>query len=243
MVFGLFGGAKPTPKNIDKQMTRVKERYAQPEFRRAAMDQLLEWGTPEAFDALLKRFTVVVQSPHWDEEEKRWLSGVLAEHGEEAKAALIRFLAKENHIAYAAKALHRLCTSDDELVEHLIEALKARAPDDHRTVQGKQELVAALGQRASPEQLAVVVAYLDDHSDDVQCAAVDVIKDRQVTAGYDRLREMICEDIHSARVVRQAAAAVAALKLPIDPQKALEPAVTEDFVVKEGTLAPNRSGG
>lgn len=243
MVFGLFGGAKPTPKNIDKQVTKVKERYAQPEFRRGAMDQLLAWGTPEAFDGLLKRFTVVVQSPHWDEEEKRWLSGVLAEHGDEAKAALIRFLAKENHIAYAAKALHRLCTSDDELVDHLIDALQARPPDDHRTVQGKQELVAAIGQKASPEQLKVVVAYLDDHSDDVQCVAVDVIKDRKVESGYGRLTEMICEDIHSARVLRQAAGAVAKLKLPIDPGKALEPAVTEDFIVQEGTLAPNRGGG
>ena len=240
MVFGLFGAGKPTQKNIEKQITKVKERYAQPEFRRGAMDQLLEWNTPEAFDALLKRFTVVIQSPHWDEQEKKWLVEVLAESGAPAKDALIRFLNKENHIAHATKALQRLCNDQEELVSYLAEALKLRPVDDHRTVQGKQELVAALGERGHGAVLDIVVPYLDDHSDDVQCVAIDAVRDRSIDAGFGRLAEMVCEDVHSARVLRQAAGAIAELKLPIDPAKPLEPAVTEDFVVREGTLSSNR---
>ena len=111
-LFGLLGGDKPTPKNISKLVNKVKERYAQPEYRRTAMEKLLSWSTPEALDAVLSRFTVVVQSPHWDEEEKRWLVEELAERGQPAKEALTRFLARENHIAFAAKALARLGTKD-----------------------------------------------------------------------------------------------------------------------------------
>ena len=41
----------------------------------------------EALAAVLARFTVVVQSPHWDEEEKRWLVDELATRGEPARIA------------------------------------------------------------------------------------------------------------------------------------------------------------
>ena len=63
MVLGLFGGNKPTQKNIDKQVTKVKERFAQNDFRRMAMDKLLEWGTPEAYDGLLKRLRLWFKAP------------------------------------------------------------------------------------------------------------------------------------------------------------------------------------
>ena len=62
---GIFGSDKPTQKNIEKLVIRVKERYAQPEYRREAMERLLGWNTPEAIIGALARFTVVAQSPHW----------------------------------------------------------------------------------------------------------------------------------------------------------------------------------
>src|SRR5688500_3991164 len=101
---GIFGGDKPTQKNIDKLVLRVKERYAQPEYRREAMERLLAWGTPASINGVLARFTVVAQSPHWDEEEKRWLVDELVRLGGPARDALKTFLAKENHIAFAARA-------------------------------------------------------------------------------------------------------------------------------------------
>lgn len=234
-LFGLLGGDKPNPKNISKLVTKVKERYAQPEYRRTAMEKLLSWSTPEALDAVLSRFTVVVQSPHWDEEEKRWLVEELAERGEPAKEALTRFLARENNIAFAAKALARL-TSKEEYVDELIKALRARPPEDHRTVQGKQELILALGDAGEPRAVEAVLPYLDDHADDVQCAAIDVIERHQAEVGYPKLAEILTDEVRSARVLRHAAGALSRLKAPIDPQKPLQPAVTEDYVVKDGTL-------
>ena len=132
-LFGLFGSDKPTEKSIAKQVTRVKERYAQPEYRRMAMETLFDWGTPEALDGILARFTVVVQSPHWDEEEKRWLVEELAERGQPAIEALRRFLKTSNNIGFADRALQRLCDEDQYRIE-LGEALKARDPEDYRSV-------------------------------------------------------------------------------------------------------------
>lgn len=238
-LFGLFGSDKPTEKNISKAVNKVKERYAQPEFRKAAMDQLIGWGTPEAYDGLLQRFTVVVQSPHYDEQEKRWLVDELAEHGDEARAALRRFLLKENHIAFAARALSRL-TTPDTYAEALIESLAAREVDDYRSVQGKLELIHALLDTQHSGVPDAIFPYVHDHGDDVQCAAIDGVEQVGTDAHKQALVEMLADDVQSARVLRHAAGAVSRLGLAIDPAKALEAAVTEDYVVQDGKLVKNR---
>lgn len=238
----LFGGDKPTQKNIDKLVVRVKERYAQPEYRREAMDKLLAMATPEAITGVLARFTVVAQSPHWDEEEKRWLVDQLSALGEPARAALLAFLKKTDHIAFAAKALQRLTTSE-QLVADLIACLTARPPEDHRSSHGKAELVAALADTNDARARDAVVPYLDDHSDDVRCATVDALEKLWALPGdkggaEHRMRAAVADDARSARVLRHTAGAMHRLGVNVDPTKALPPAVAEDFVVKDGKLQP-----
>jgi hypothetical protein len=240
-------GDKPTQKGIDKQVLRLKERYAQPEYRREAMDKLLAWGTPEAYAGVLARFTVVAQSPHWDEEEKRWLVDELATRGEPAKAALQAFLAKEDHVAFAAKALRKLSSSPEQWIADMIAALHARPADDHRTTLGKAELVAQLKDGGSPVVIAAVVPYLDDHADDVQMATIDCIDHHHAGIADDvkaevarRFQHIVADEARSARVLRHAAAAMARLKLAVDPTRPLAPAVAEDFVVKDGVLVAAR---
>jgi hypothetical protein len=242
----LFGD-KPNPKSIDKLTLKVKERYAQPEYRREAMDKLLAWSTPEALAAVLQRFTVVVQSPHWDEEEKRWLVEELASRGDPAKAALQAFLAKDDHIAFAAKALRQLSTSTETWIADLLVALRARPPEDHRTTQGKAELINVLKDADAHVALAAIVAYLSDHADDVQMAALEAVQGLWPKASADdkgaidaALKAIVVDDARSARVLRQAASVMATLAIPVDATKALAPAVAEDFVVKDGVLVAAR---
>jgi hypothetical protein len=235
-LFGLLGGDKPTPKNIQRLVSKVKERYAQPEYRRGAMERLLSWGTPEAMDGVLARFTVVAQSPHWDEEEKRWLVEELAEKGDAAKGALVRFMKRENHLAFAAAALKQLCPQED-FVQLVGEALAARSPEDYRSAQGKQELNACLADAGGPDQGARLTPYLDDHADDVQCTTIDAVEKLHAEAAYERMKGMLTEEEHSARVLRHAASALSRLGVPVLLDKPLQPAVTEDFVIKEGKLA------
>ena len=242
----LFGD-KPTQKAIDKQVLRVKERYAQPEYRREAMDKLLAWGTPEALTAVLARFNVVVQSPHWDEEEKRWLVDELATRGEPAKQALQLFLAKEDSVAFASKALRKLSSSKEQWLKDMIAALHARPADDHRTTQGKAELVAQLKDEGGPEVVEAVLPYLADHSDDVQMATIDCL-DHHVEGAADALKAqvatrfaaIVADDARSARVLRHAAAAMARRQFAVDATKPLAPAVAEDFVVTDGKLVAAR---
>jgi hypothetical protein len=238
---------KATQKGIDKQVLRLKERYAQPEYRREAMDKLLAWGTPEAYAGVLTRFTVVAQSPHWDEEEKRWLVDELAARGEPAKLALQAFLAREDSVAFAVKALRKLSSSQEQWINDLVAALHARPADDHRTTLGKAELVAQLKDGGGGEVVAAVLPYLGDHADDVQMATIDCVDHHFAAAPDDvkagvtaRLQAIVADDARSARVLRHAAGAMARLKLPVDATKPLAPPVAEDFVVKDGALVAAR---
>ena len=239
--FGLFGIDKPSEKAIAKQVTHVKEQYAKPDYRQMAMDKLLGWGTKESLKGLLSRFTVVVQSPHWDEEEKRWLVEQLATRGDLAKAVLQEFLLKSSDVTHAIKALARLC-SKTELDAILSQALKACSPEDYRTSQSKIELIFALQEHGSPNLENEILPYLDDHNDDVKCAALDVCMVQKCEISYPRILQMISETEHSARVLRQAATAVCQLEIPVDLHKPLAAEVAEDFVVKNGKLKPSHRG-
>lgn len=237
--FGLFGNNKPSDKAIAKQMAYVKEQYAKTEYRTMAMEKLLEWNTKESLKAVLSRFNVVVQSPHWDEEEKRWLMDQMVEKGDLAKEVLIEFLLNGNAVTHAIQALSRL-SNKKELSDVLIHSLKSRVPEDHRTSQSKIELIMALQEYEMLNVDAEIIPYIDDHNDDVKCAALAVLSAQESTLAYPRLIAMLSENHHSARVLRQAANAVAQLKIPIDPNQILVPEVLEDFVVKKGILTPGR---
>lgn len=243
----LFGGDKNSAKNVDKLVLRVKERYAQPEYRREAMDKLLSMGTAEAYAGVLKRFTVVVQSPHWDEEEKRWLADELATRGDAARTALNEYLAKEDHIAFASKSLLKLSSSKDAWLADMLKALAARPPEDHRTTIGKAELINQLKDGGDSTIVKAVVPYFFDHADDVQLAAFDCAEhyadttdDDSKTVLHEALRNVLVDDTRSARVLRHAALKMSTLGVTVDASKPLAPAVAEDFKVDNGLLVPSR---
>jgi hypothetical protein len=234
-LFGLFGKDKPSEAAIAKQVTRVKEQYAKPEYRQMAMDKLLEWGDKPSLKGLLNRFSVVVQSPHYDEEEKRWLADELAKRGDLAKEVLVDFLQHANEVSYAILALSKL-SSEQELTSILISALQARSPEDHRSSQSKMELIAALEEREAANLGDLLIPYLDDHNDDVKCIAMDVIAAKNAEQAYPKIAQMLCEDQHSARVLRHAAAMVCKMGIAVSLAKPLTQEVAEDFVVKDGKL-------
>lgn len=243
----LFGGDKSSVGGVDKLVLRVKERYAQPEYRREAMDKLLALGTPESYAGVLKRFTVVVQSPHWDEEEKRWLADELATRGEPARAALKEFLNKEDHVAFAAKSLLKLSASKEAWLKDLLEALAARPPEDHRTSIGKAEMINQIKDGGDGTIVKAIVPYFNDHADDVQLAAFDAAEHHAVAASeddrvamHDALRAVIADDTRSARVLRSAAGCMSRMGVKVADTVPLPTAVAEDFKVSDGVLVSTR---
>lgn len=235
---GLFDIFKsgPTQDAILGQIRKAKEVYAQPEYRRMAMEKLLKWGTDESLRGLLERFTVVVQSPHWDEDEKRWLVDELVKLGDQGKAIVREFILRKNEVNYALAAYRKIVGSDEQYKTILVEALRLRPPSDHRSVQGKQELIAAISEFEPSFYEELLIPYLEDHSDDVQAIALDALSKSNSKNVEQAIIALLASDVHSARIVRAAAQMVATKKIAVHNDVKISDAVREEFVIDKGHL-------
>lgn len=235
-LFDIFK-SKPSQKAILSQTQKAKEVYGQPEYRRAAMEKLLKWGTDDSLKGLLQRLTVVVQSPHWDEDEKRWVREEFINMGRDSLPILRDFIFSKNELNHALIAYRKIVDNDYEYKELLMEALRKRPPSDHRSVQGKQEIIAALSELETNDIVDLLLTYLDDHSDDVQCTVIEALHDSKDEKVHKKLIELLSSKTHSARVLRMIANTVFSLKLKIDKNIELSSVVKEDFTIDGGLLA------
>jgi hypothetical protein len=229
---GLFGFLKPDDKKkIEGLLKKVKEPYAQPEVRQEAMEALFKMATPEAYTAALKRFTYVCQSLHWDGVEKKWLMDEFKKLGEAGVPALRQFVLTDDNVNLAFRTLENMLGVDGSTAI-LLEALKARSPEDYRRTQAKLELVDHVGTRKpTPELWAAVVPYLDDHSDDVRTKLLEVVEGWNHEPAAPAVARLLADDTLSARVHRQAAQCLCAMKVKLSPPPTLSPAASEDFTV------------
>jgi hypothetical protein len=237
-LLGFFGIGGTPEEQIERHLKKVKQVYAQPEYRRDAMDALLKLATPEAHYALCKRFGVVCNSAYWDEEEKKWLVDTFVELGQTAVPPLQKYVRDDEHVNYPIRALARILSAE-ALTAFLLEALAARAPEDHRSSQGKMEIIDHLGHRAATDALVqAIVPYLHDHSDDVIYKTIEVLEDWKRSDVASALFALVYDDTMSARVQRRAAQAVVSLGLQHgEDLPALPEAVAEDFTIEGRTLA------
>lgn len=233
-IFDFFSG-QPSDSAIQSQITKAKERYAQPDYRRMAMEKLLKWDTDQSLKGVLQRFLVVVQSPHWDETEKQWLVGELVARKERVKDILTDFILKEDDLAYALDAYKKIVLDDKRYEEMLLLALEHRPPSDHRSIRAKQVLLSIIADMPSINR-AIFVPYLDDHSDDVQCEAIRALTLEKNEQFFAPLVKLISADDHSSRVMREAASALERLHAPMPTDASINPIVLEDFEIKDGLL-------
>lgn len=232
----IFGNKGPSEDAIAKQVRKAKEPYAQPDYRRMAMDQLLKWDTEASLRGLLERFCVVVQSPHWDEEEKTWLVEEIVALGEKTLPILRQFIFEKNEVNHALLAYAQIIKDPKAYGDLLIEALKCRPPSDHRSVQGKQEILAAIMEQKDRRFDPYIAPHLEDHSDDVQCEAIEALADTDDEAIKEHITLLLGSELHSARVVRTAAAVVAKQKFKVPQNIVLSEVVSEDYRIDDSQL-------
>lgn len=227
-LFDLFRGDEK--KRAESLGKKLKEPYAQPEVRQEAMEDLFKLGTHEAYKNVLKRFTFVAQSLHWDGEEKKWLVEELGKTPS-AVGAVKEFILSDDNVNFAIRALEKMVGEEDAR-RTILDALKARSPEDYRRTQAKMELIDHLGSRPGSDELwSAVAPYLEDHSDDVRMKVLEVIEGWKHTAAAQPVAKLLSDDTLSARVHRQAALLLCNLGVKLSPAPTLPPAAAEDFHV------------
>lgn len=234
-------GGTPEEK-IERHLKKVKQAYAQPDYRRAAMEGLLSMGTPDAYFALCRRFGVIANNSYWDEEEKRWLVETFIALGEPAIEPLKKFVIEADAVNYPIRALQGLLLKE-QMTSFLIEALQSRDPDDYRRAQGKMELIDHIGQLEAETHLVdAIKPYLKDHSDDVIYKTIEVLEDWKIDNLAELIFALVYDETMSARVQRRAAQQIVNLQLKAEQElQPLPDAVAEDFRIEGHSLESKRS--
>lgn len=239
---GLFDILKRgTP--IERAHKDLREPYAQPEVRRAAMDKLFEMANEEAYNALLVRFTFSCHGHIADESEKRDLVDRLVAVGRPVLGPLTRFIEKEKAVQFPIRAISRICEKP-ETISVVVGTLKKLEPIDHRTTEQKRGLIDAVGELGATAEAPALVPYLRDHHDDVQAQAIEALERLKNPDTFGELAKICASEDHSARIQRRAAQACEALgaSLKDDYEKMPAELKSEYALDKKGLLVKKARG-
>lgn len=244
---GLFDflSSKPTPAKIEKIMKRMLNEHHQAQVRQESMDELAAIGTPLAIEALVRRLGVNFKDTIINEQEKRWVADTLVERfGPQAIEHLLAFIKKEQNVSLAVRTLARLVTKE-RLITTLLEALKAYAPIDHRTIHAKMQLVDALDEYDDAAIITALLPHLQDHDDDVRVKVVDLLEAKapkypELKAEVDAALVALLLDAEAAgRILRRAAEAAVALGVDLGEARAkLSGSLPDGYTINaDGKLA------
>ncbi len=189
---------------LEKAAKQIKEIYAQPEYRQTAMDKLFELDSPEAYKALLARFTINANGQIADESEKRELVDRLVETGAPAMEPLKTFIKEEKTITFPIRAYKRM-VGKDKALSFLIEVLQGYEPLDHRSTHQKITLIPNIADIADASHASALAPYLQDHNDDVQFQTLVALEKLANEETREAILEVCTSDEHAARIQRRAA--------------------------------------
>ena len=174
----LFGPPKTaTPRAIEVQSKALKQRHGDPSFRYQAADTLAAWGTPEAIEALLDRFTISVASETSDEAEKEHVGELVTDKlGRSAVDPIEKYLRHNEQVGWPLRLLAKI-VSPEEFRERTLRVLNKLDTHFDRLPERKVEMLHFLVEHAShPEIADAAQRFLEDTDDRVRIAAIELLK-------------------------------------------------------------------
>src|SRR3954470_22573900 len=173
-MFDFLWRKAPSPKSIERQTKRLIETGGEDGPRVEAAEKLIEWGTPEALYALLKRFTISSKVITQDIEEKRYVVKMLVDQGQEAVDPILKFIKKNHQVEWPVQALAQILPRE-ELVPKLVEALDYVGQGEFTSPEHRTSLIKAMHGLVTPEIAATLKRFLADTDDDVRIAAIHAL--------------------------------------------------------------------
>lgn len=201
-LFDLFkggGGEKKSAKSspAGKWADRI-ERRAQNYDRQEAIQALAEMGTPDAVEALLKRFTFHMDPSITDQEEKESAFRGVLRAGKDAVEPVRAFAAKAESLSWPMKILKEL-VSGEEYVKELLRWLSRWDTEYSKFVDPKVQLLAALEEHKHPEIRDAVERFLEDVNEPARFHAVGALLAQEDEAAAPALAHLLGDE-ESVRV-------------------------------------------
>ena len=160
---------------------------------------------------------------------------LVQQFGADAVEPLTGYIRTEMTISAAILALAKLISAE-ALVGLLVDTLSGYAPDDHRSIDAKLQLIDALADLEDERVVPAVTPHAMDHDDDVRIKVMGLI-DTRVTPGHERydtvvaaLIEVLKDPHASGRITRRAAESLQVLDANLaDQAEALADLVPDGY--------------
>lgn len=194
---------------------------AQAYDRQEAIEELAKLKSPEAVEALLRRFTFNTDPSITDQEEKdRAFEGIIAA-GREGIAPVRAFVAKAESLSWPYRVLKELL-SEEEIVEELLTWLSRWDTEYAKFIDPKLQILDFLKDYSHPKIRAAVEPFLHDVNDQARFHAVEATLAQKDPDAIEPLVGLLLEE-ESVRIKTQIADGFAALgwEVPDDQRDAV----------------------
>jgi hypothetical protein len=165
-------GRKANP--ADKWAERAGDKRAQNLDRQQALHELAQMGTAESAQALLKRFTFVVDPSITDQEEKELAFAGVIRAGDKAIDPIRTFAARAESLSYSMRLLREL-VDEDSFVKELVGWLARWDTEYAKFIDPKLQLLSALEDFKHPDIAAAVTGFLEDVNETARFHAVGAL--------------------------------------------------------------------
>ncbi len=182
----------PSERQIRRALKQVTQIHGEAATRVAALERLASWRTPEAANALLRRFTVQTPQASMDLEEKQYTVRLLVEMGRVSVEPILQHLRVEPEVTWPVRALREILPAD-EFHESLTSLLDSLAAGYSRWPEAKTVLIEHLADEAFPQVRDTVLRFLEDEDDDVCIAAIDYLARNGDETAREKLLQVFLE--------------------------------------------------
>jgi hypothetical protein len=225
-------GKKAKPNPAAKYAEAAGSKRAQAYDRQEAIAELCKLRSPEAVEALLRRFTFVTDPSITDQEEKEVVFEGIVSASREAIEPVRAFAAKAESLAWPVRILKELLP-EDELVEELLVWLKRWDTEYAKFIDPKLTILQLLSEYSHAKIREAVEPFLQDSNESARFSAVAATLMQKDAEAVPALLVLLLDE-ESVRVRAKIADGFVAAQWPIaDEQrdavrKVLPPAYTVD---------------
>lgn len=199
--------------------------------RQEALTELANMGTPEAAEALLRRFTFVIDPSITDQDEKDLAyRGVLAA-GRSAVEPIRAFAAKAESVSWPMRLLKEI-VEEDEYVEELLAWLSKWDTEYAKFIDPKLQILEELQEHRHEKIVAAVTPFVADSNETARLnAAMAGLAQKDAAFAAPLLAQLLEEE--SVRVKNKICDGLIQLGATIadDQRDAVRKALPERFVV------------
>jgi HEAT repeat protein len=225
---------KERPKSPAAKWAERIEKRAQNYDRQEAIQALADLGTPDAVEALLKRFTFHMDPSITDQEEKDAAFKGILRAGDNAIEPVRAFAAKAESLAWPMKIMKEL-VDGDEYVAELLRWLSRWDTEYAKFIDPKVQILTALEEHRHPQIREGVERFLEDVNEPARFHAVAALLAQEDAAAAPALAHLLGEE-ESVRIRTKIAEGLAARGwlVPEEERDAVRKALPPAFAVDGG---------